>query len=121
MALLKLTVSLTENGTPVPGFPITRSLTSSETTGEQTFTRADGGGYIELPLAELGAINALVLTTDQDVALRFNDQTDGSLPLDANGVLVLITSNIPTGATSKISLSNASGSTSTHTAYIGGV
>ena len=121
MATLQLTISLTEDGANVPGFPITRSVTASETTGKQTFTRATGGGYVELPLAELGAINALVMTTDADVTLRFNDQTDGGLPLDANGVIVLITSDIPTGATSKISVDNASGGTSTHTAYIGGV
>lgn len=121
MASLKLTVTLTEDGVNVPGFPITRTITSSEVTGKQTFTRATGGGYVELPLTELGAINALVLTTDQDVSLRFNDQTDAGLPLDANGVLVLIGSDIPSGATSKASVSNASGSTATHTAYIGGV
>lgn len=121
MATLQLTVNLTEDGTVVPGFPITRSVTSSETTGKQTFVRATGGGYVELPLAELGAINALVLTTDVDVTLRFNDQTDGGLPLDANGLIVLITSDIPSGASSKISVSNASGGNATHTAYIGGV
>lgn len=120
MATLKLTISLTEDGSPVPGFPITRSITSTETTGKNTYTRATGGGYVELPLAELGAINVAVVTTDKDISLRFNDQSDGGLPLDANGVLVLATCDIPTGATNKIEADNSSGETATLTSYIGG-
>lgn len=121
MASLVLTVTLTEDGDVVPGFPITRTVTSSEVTGKQTFTRATGGGYVELPLSELGAINFLVLTTNEDVTVRFNDQTDQGLPLDSNGVMVLATCDIPSGATNKVEVDNSSGNTATLTAYIGGV
>lgn len=121
MAILQFTINLTEDGSQVPGYPITRSVVSSEITGKQTFVRATGGGYVELPLAELGAINSIILTTDVDISIRFNDQSNGSLPLDANGVLVLATCDIPTGASSKISVDNSSGGNATITAYIGGV
>lgn len=120
MASLVLTINLTEDGSSIPGFPISRTVTSTETTGRQTFTRATGGGYLELPIAELADVNLVVLTTDKDVTVRFNDQSDGGLPLDANGVLVLATCDIPTAATSQISVSNASGETATLTAYVGG-
>ena len=120
MSSLVLTVNLTEDGSSVPGFPITRTVTSSEVTGRQTFTRADGGGYVELPISELGAINFCVLTTTEDVTIRFNDQTDQGLPLDSNGVLVLATCDIPSGATNKIEVDNSSGNTATLTAYVGG-
>lgn len=121
MASLKLTVSLTEDGVLVPGFPLTRTVTSAETTGKQTFTRASGGGYLELPmLSELADVNFVFLTTTHDVTVRFNDQTDGGLPLDANGVLIIATSDILGSATSQVSVSNASGQTATLTAYCGG-
>lgn len=120
MASLVLTINLTEDGDQVPGFPISRTVTSSEVTGKNTYTRADGAGYVELPLAELGAINFAIVTTDKDITIRFNDQTDAGLPLDANGVLVLATCDIPTGATNKIEADNSSGETTTITSYIGG-
>lgn len=120
MASLVLTINLTEDGVTVPGFPLTRTVTSTEVTGKNTYTRASGGGYVELPLAELGAINFAVVTTDQDITIRFNDQSDAGLPLDANGVLVLATCDIPTGATNKIEADNSSGNTANVTSYIGG-
>lgn len=120
MASLVLTVNLTEDGASVPGFPLSRTITSTEVTGRQTFTRATGGGYVDLPAGELGALNLVILTTDEDVSLRFNDQSDGSIPLDANGIIVMAGVDIPSNATSKGSIDNSSGQTATHTAYIGG-
>lgn len=121
MATLQLTINLTEDGATVPGFPITRSVTSTEVTGRQTFQRATGGGYLELPaLSELADVNFVVLTTNKDVTVRFNDQSDGGLALDANGVLVIATCDISGSATSQVSVSNASGETATLTAYVGG-
>lgn len=121
MPVYNLTVNFTEDGQPLPGFPIVQSQLVPEAGGKQTFSRPDDPGvFTDLPLGELGDINVLYVTADQPVTLRFNDQTDQGLPMNANGIMIMFTGNIPDAAVSKASLDNSSGSAATVTVISGG-
>lgn len=120
MPTFQLTVTLTQDGVALPGFPLTSSSTVDETTGRFTVERATGGGYVATPDTDIGAVNVFYLTSNEAVTVRFNDQTDGGLPLNASGVLIAVGSNIPSGATTKISIDNSSGNEATITGLLGG-
>ena len=121
MAVFQVTVDIKEDGVRLPGFPIIKSATVTETKGKQIVNRVSATGvYTELPLAELGAIEVLLVQADEATALRFNDQSDSDLPLKANGLLLLVDSEIPSGATNKAALENDSGSVTTVTVVAGG-
>lgn len=121
MAVFQVTVDIKEDGVKLPGFPIVKSVTVTESKGKQVFIRADATGvYTELPLEELGGVSVLLVQADQAVALRFNDQSDSDLPLNANGLLLLVDAGIPSGATNKAALENDSGSNANVTMVAGG-
>ena len=104
-------LSVREDGQELPGFPLNLTLSPTETTGKQSFNRPDAAAtFTELPVSELGAVRLLLVQSDQITTLRFNDQSDAGIPMEANGVLLLFNCNIPSGATLKAALENASGS-----------
>lgn len=105
-----VTVTIKEDGVTVPGFPVTKTLATTESAGKQIMARADGAGYVDLPLSELGNVDLLYVESDQALTLRFNDQSDAGIPLDASGLLLAVGISIPSGATSKASADNSSGS-----------
>ena len=115
-----LTLSLKEDGAELTGFPISATLTVDESKGSAIFTRPDSASYTELDLGEIGEVNLLFVKPSLDSALRFNDQTDGSLPINADGFLLLWNGAIPTGATSKASLQTNTGSIATVRQVAGG-
>lgn len=119
--IYQVTVDIKEDGVRLPGFPVVKSVTVTESKGKQVFSRADATGvYTELPLEELAGVNVLFVQADQAVALRFNDQSDADLPLNQNGILLLVDGGIPSGATNKAALENDSGSATTVTMVSGG-
>ena len=121
MAVFQLTINLTEDGRQLTGFPIVTSKTVNESKGRQSIKRPDAAAtFTELPLTDLNALNVLVLQADQATTVRFNDQTDAGIPMNANGLLVLFDSEIPTGAALKAALENASGSEATVVVIAGG-
>lgn len=97
MANLVLTVSLTEDGVPLPNFPIIRRLNPSQATpldgipvaannNTTSFSAVPGTGTITSDL------QCIVLTTDQEINLKFN--ANSFLPLSAGAVFVLFASDI---------------------------
>lgn len=121
MSTYVLTIQLTEDGVPLSGFPVQKSLTTTENGGKQVFTRANADGtFTELPIDELGVINLLYLTGNEAFAVRLNDQSDGEIPINSGGILLLFDCAIPSDATSKAALENDSGNTVTVTMIAGG-
>jgi hypothetical protein len=120
MAVYTVTLTIQEDGVTIPGFPVVKTLTTAESAGRQVLVRASGGGYVNLPVAELGDVNLLMVDTTQALSIRFNDQTDAGLPMNASGLLLLVNSAIPSGATAKVSADNASGSAATIVQVAGG-
>lgn len=97
MANLVLTISLTEDGVPLPNFPIIRRATTATAMpidGAAITANNDSTTFAALPaLATLTSdLQCLVLTTDQLINLKFNAAS--YLPLAANGVLVIFGTDI---------------------------
>lgn len=120
MPVLQFVLTAKEDGQTLPGFPLTVSVTTTESLGRNTVERANAVGYFELPLGDLDGVSVLFVRADQDTNLRFNDQSDGGLPINANGYLLLVDGAIPSGATSKASIENNSGNTATITQIAAG-
>ena len=110
MPNLQFTLDVKEDGQTLPGFPLTKTVVTTESLGRSVVNRTSGAGFFELPLGGLDTVTVLFVQADQDTVLRFNDQSDAGLPLTANGYLLLVDGAIPSGATSKASLENTSGS-----------
>ena len=107
---LDITVSVKRNGQDVPGFPYRHRVLVDEV---QTFSyeKADGGGYVSLPIAEVASVSALILTADQALTVRLDGQSDAGIPLTANGLLLVIGGPIDAGASTNATIDNSSGST----------
>lgn len=116
-----VTLSIKEDGIELPGFPLTSTITAGESKGSAQFSRPDSASFTELPLEELGEINLLFVKPDLASSLRFNDQTDGGLPLNANGYLLAVDCAIPSGASNKAALQTNTGSAATVRQVAGGV
>lgn len=110
MSTLRVTVQVDLDGVPVAGFPLVRRLELDESQGF-VFEKATGGGYTAVPTGELATVQALVLTSDQDVTIRLNGQSDAGVALVAGGVLAIVDATINAGATTNVTVTNASGST----------
>lgn len=113
-------ITIKEDGVALPGFPVTKTVTCAEAGGLQTFTRASGASYTELPLAELGQIDLLYVEPSQAGDLRFNDQSDGGLDIQADGCCLLVNCAIPSGASNKAALHTETGSAATVKQVSGG-
>lgn len=97
MANLVLTVSLTEDGVPLPNFPIIRRLNPAQATpldGVPVAANNDTTTFNPVPgTSTLGTeLQCLVLTPDQAINLEFNAAS--YLPLAAGAVLVLFGANV---------------------------
>ena len=109
MAIFTVTIDIKEDGASLPSFPITKSVTTIESKGKATIVRPDSASFTELPLGDLGGISVLYVEADQAYALRFEDQSDAGLPISANGLCLLVNSNISSGATNKAALQTNTG------------
>lgn len=121
MPVYNVTINITEDGAPLPGFPLVKSKTVTESGGKQTYSRPDAAAtWTELALTDLGQINVLFVQLDQAYNMRFQDQTDEGLDMNANGIILLIDAAIPSGAALKAAVENGSGSAATVTQVAGG-
>ena len=84
---LELTLSLKMDGLAYPGFPLSRRLLVDEVV-PLGFEQDAGVGYSSLT-ALLTLLGVAVLTTDQSLSVRLNNQSTGSIPLNPGGLLVI--------------------------------
>lgn len=110
MPTYELTIQLKRDGEVVGGFPIHRRTEVDEAVSFD-HEEATGGGFVTLPTGELDEINFLHLRVDQQVTVRLDGQTDAGIVLNAGGALFIIDADIDAGASTNVTLSNASGST----------
>ena len=113
--VFELTIQLKRNGVSVANFPLTRRFSADEA---QSFlyeqANQGAGTFAAIPLEQLGTINGLVVTPDQQVTIRLDGQTDAGIVLNQGGVLLILDATIDAGAgSSNASLNNVSGSTAT--------
>lgn len=120
MSTFTVTISIKEDGQELPGFPITKSVTTTESKGKATISRPDSASFTELPLTDLGGVSVLYVEADQTYTMRFEDQSDAGLPMSANGAILIVNGNISSGATNKAALQTNTGSAAAVTVVAAG-
>lgn len=120
MPQLQITLTIKEDGQTLNGFPLVKTITVTESKGRQFIERADGGGFVELPLTDLNGLEFFFVQADQAYTMRFNDQSDAGIPMAINSLMLIMGGAIPSGATNKAALDNSSGSTANVTVIAGG-
>jgi len=78
MRTFTMTLTITEDGAKLPGFPIVKTINVTESKGYQKINRISAAGFTELPLEDLGNINVLLFSADQDTDFQLNDRPSGS-------------------------------------------
>jgi len=119
MPAYELIVQLKRDGEAVDGYPTHRRIEVDEAA---TFDHeeATGGGFVTLPTGELDEINFLALRVDRQVTVRLDGQTDAGIVLNAGGALFIIDADIDAGASTNVTLSNASGNIVNVKGFCGG-
>jgi hypothetical protein len=84
---LEMTFSLKLDGQAYPGFPLVRRLQVDEI-APLGFEQDALAGYTALS-GVFGSLSVVVLTTDQALLARCNNQSNGSIPINAGGLVVL--------------------------------
>ena len=108
MPLLEITLDLKVDGKSVIGQPLVYSATVTQATSTQlTKSGADGASYVQW--SQLATDNDIFLMADQAVNFKFNNA--GAVALNAGGVILILNSNIASGAATNITINNNSGST----------
>lgn len=120
---LKITVSVELDGNQVAGFPITRRIALAETY-QFGYEHADDGDtttFTTIPDSKVAETQALVLTSDQQVNVRLDGQSDAGILLNANGLLLIIDADVDAGAGSNCVINNNTGNTANITGIGGGM
>jgi hypothetical protein len=107
---IKVTVLIERDGALLPGFPLVRRLTVDEAQSADT-EQASSASYVAFPSNQLDTIQLLLIRADQATSIRFNNQSDAGLPLNANGFVIVVDSNIASGIATNCTIQNNSGST----------
>lgn len=117
--LLEVHVTAKLNGKVLPNFPYYRRIQVDEA---QQFAveQATGGGYITLPITSLDTVQALVLSTNQQVTVRMNGQSSGGLVLVNGGVLIFVDGSIAASSSTNVTIDNSSGATAVLEGLAGG-
>ena len=83
--ILELTVSVKVDGISYPNFPLIRRLQVDQLQPLGQIQTANSG-YTSLA-GLLTILQAGILTTDQSLSFRMNNQSTGSLPVNAGGLI----------------------------------
>ncbi len=113
---LEMTLSLKLDSQPYPGFPLTRRLQVDEVT-PLGYEQDAGAGYTALS-GVFASLSVVVLTTDQALSLRLNNQSNGNIPLNAGGLVVVFDGAIDTGTL--LSVLNSGGTNASMNGLLGG-
>ena len=113
---LEMTLSLKMDGLPYPGFPLSRRLQVDEV-ASLGYEQDAGAGYTNLA-AVFTSLSVVVLTTDQALSLRCNNQSNGSIPLNSGGLVVVFDGAIDTATL--LSVLNSGGTNANMNGILGG-
>ena len=118
---LEITVSVKRDGVDVPGWPVTRRVTSDEIQSFEYEEANDGDTttFSDIPVGQLDSIQTLLLRTDQQVNIRTDGQTDAGILLNAGGILVIMDHTNDSGS-NRLRVNNNSGNTAVLKGLAGG-
>ena len=107
MQTVKVTINIEIDGVQLEGYPLIKRLSVDEVQ-QFNYEKADGGGFIAMPVDQLSNIQLLIVKPSRQVTLRLDAQTDAGIVVDANGILLLAGVTIDDAAT-RATVNNASG------------
>ena len=108
---IKVTVLIEKDGVPIEGFPIFYRGSFDETQRFDGMERTTSASYVALPTGELDNIQLLCMRADKAYSLRLNEQTDGGVDMQANGIVLLCGATLDSAAATNATFQNNSGST----------
>lgn len=113
MPIYKAKLEIERDGTLLPGFPMVRRLEVDERQeGDvEEADDADSGVFNALPTSSLSTVQFLFLTSDQQVTIRLDGQSDAGIVLNAGGFLLISNATIDAGASTNATINNTTGST----------
>ena len=110
MPTVEVEVSIRVSGRPWEDLRTIRRVELDELQSFE-YEKADGGGYVAVPTAQLAEIQALIVrAVDQQLTFRLDGQTDAGIVLNAGGLLVILDCDIDAGTTTNLTVDNSSGS-----------
>jgi len=110
MPTIEVEVTVKRDGRPLEYLRTVRRIEVDEAQ-EFVYEKADGGGFVTLPVGELAEIQALVFqSVDQLTTLRLDGQSDAGIVLNAGGMVVIIDCDIDAAAATNALVDNSSGS-----------
>lgn len=118
-ANLEINITIKRDGKLLAGYPLYRRVQVDEIQAFST-EQVSGGGYIALPTSLLDTLQALVLSPSRQVSVRFNNQSDAGVLVNAGGLLILLDATVASGAATNATISNASGATALLEGFAGG-
>ena len=112
---LRVTLSLTLDGRPIPGFdPVVRTLSVDEIQPYLPYEKSDNADtttFNAVPTGEIGTIQALLIVPDRAVKVRLDGQSDAGIELGSSGLLLILGSTIDASSTTNVTMNNNSGAT----------
>lgn len=113
MPEIKVSVTITVDGRPLPGFdPYIRRVVVDEVAVE-TYELADGSGHVSIPSAQVAEHTVQAFTTTKQVTARIDGQSDAGLVVNAGGLYLAVDIDADAGAATNLTIANASGATAT--------
>lgn len=127
MSVLTLRLTLELDGVPVLGTPIVRRVSADELQSFDVELASAGNTttWTALQASQIDTLTFLCVRPSHNVTFRLDDQSDAAgratLPVNAGGLLLLLNTEIDSGAgSSNARCNNNSGATATLRGVIGG-
>ena len=109
MPSIKIVVDVEIDGVKIPGYPLTRRISTDEVQHFDFEEAADNDSttYSALPTAQIASVQALVLRPlEQPITLRLDAQTDAGIIINAGGLIVIVDATIDAGAATNATVNN---------------
>lgn len=122
MPTFKLTLHLEKDGVLLPEFPVVRRLEvdESQSARYEQADDADSGTFDAMPTAQMSEVQMAYITGDQQTTIRVDGQSDAGIVLNSGGLLLIFNADIDAGASTNLTINNASNSTANMTLISGG-
>jgi len=106
MPTLKATVNLELDGVSVAGFPVVKRIETEESSTIDFDKTDDGNSTTFTAVSNLASLQAIAITTDQQLTFRFDAQTDQGIVLNAGGLILMMDVTIDASSQTNVVVNN---------------
>lgn len=106
MPQVKVTILVEVDGQPVSGFPHVTRHQVEQVVPWNPYVQAAGGldAFTPIPAPTIGTLQALVMRPSKPITLRFADQSDAGLPLEAGSVFIAFGTALVSGSVRNVTV-----------------